>query len=261
MTHTTVGAAGFLTALRSPDAEPELGAAADQASAVGLWSIATALYDELPADVRDGWAHRLCTRLQERYGHDTVTALSVSPGLSVIHDWHGRAVLPLVAEILRGGTSVSLSPLARLHAAAAAGRPTAPDDWRTALHPVLLHLHAAAYDRTSAYAGGHAGARDYALSQGRSAGEADAYGHEYAELSATAGERAFAEAHALTLSDALAQAYAADDHMAYAHTCPASQVRAVIRAYDQKGVGANSVTRLSEGLLSALAENRSLRNR
>ncbi|MFB7776198.1 hypothetical protein [Streptomyces bauhiniae] len=261
MTHTTDGAAGFLTALRSPDAEPELGAAADQASAVGLWSIATALYDELPADVRDGWAHRLCTRLQERYGHDTVTALPVSPGLSVIHDWHSRTVLPLVAEILRGGTSVSLSPLARLHTAAAAGRPTAPDDWRTALYPVLLHLHAAAYDRTSAYAGGHAGARDYALSQGRSADEADAYGHEYAELSATAGERAFAEAHALTLSDALAQAYAADDHMAYAHTCPASQVRAVIRAYDQKGVGANSVTRLSEGLLSALAENRSLRNR
>ncbi|MBZ9639095.1 MULTISPECIES: hypothetical protein [Streptomyces] len=265
MTSTTDGAAGFLTALRSPDAEPRSGSVSGPASPVGLWPVATALHDELPADVRDGWALRLYALLQERYGEDTVTDLLVGSGLSVVHDWHRHTVLPLVAETVPGAEAVPFSSLARLHTGAAAGRPAAPDAWRTALHPVLLHLHAAAYDRTTAYAEGHAGARDYALSQGRSPAEADAYGHEYAELSCTANARAFAEAHALALSDALALAYAADDRGAYADTFPGSHVRAVVRACEQAGPHApaagNPAVRLSEGFLTALVGARPLRSR
>ncbi|MFJ5520891.1 hypothetical protein ACIQB4_28060 [Streptomyces griseoluteus] len=265
MTHTTDGAAGFLTALRPPDPEPDSGTAAQPAPAAGLWSVATALHDELPPDVRDGWARRLYALLQEQYGHDSVTGPPVNRGLSVVHDWQGRTVLPLVAEILSGGQSLPFSALAGLHTAAAAGRPDAPDAWRTALHPVLLHLHAAAYDRTSAYAEGHRGALEYALSQGRSPAEADAYGHEYAELSTTANALAFAEAHALALSDALARAYAADDDTAYAHTCPASQVRVVVRAWDRvspdERAGDDPLARMSDGLLSALARTSPPRNR
>ncbi|MGW8065315.1 hypothetical protein ACVV2G_24365 [Streptomyces ziwulingensis] len=261
MTSTTDGAAGFLTALRAPDAGPGAGPAsgAGPAALVGLWPVATALHAALPAGVRDGWALRLYALLRERYGEGTVT------DLSAVHDWHRHTVLPLVAETVPGAEAVPFSPLARLHTGAAAGRPAAPDAWRTALHPVLLHLHAAAYDRTAAYAEGHAGARDHALSQGRSPAEADAYGHEYAELACTANARAFAEAHALALSDALALAYAADDPGAYAGTFPGSHVRAVVRAGVQAGPRApaagNPAARLSEGFLTALAGARPLRSR
>lgn len=263
MTSTTDGAAEFL---RSGS-----GSGSGPAPPVALWPVATALHDELPADARDGWALRLYALLRERYGEDTVTdrsvgsGLSMGSGLSVVHDWHRHTVLPLVAETVPGAEAVPFSALARLHTGAAAGRPAAPDVWRTALHPVLLHLHAAAYDRTTAYAEGHAGARDHALSQGRSPAEADADGHEYAELSCTANARAFAEAHALALSDALALAYAADDGEAYADTFPGSHVRAVVRAGEQAGPHApaagNPATRLSEGFLTALAGARPLRSR
>ncbi|MFI8008247.1 hypothetical protein [Streptomyces sp. NPDC086010] len=271
MTSTTDGAAGFLTALRSPDAEYRPGATSGPASPMELWPVAGALHDTLPTDVRDGWALRLYALLQERYGKNPVTgppayhSQPVGQRLSVIHDWQRHTVLPLVAETMPGAEAVPFSSLTRLHTEASAGRATAPDAWRTALHPFLLHLHATAFDRTAAYAEGHDGARAYALSQGRSPAEADAYGHEYAKLSCTANVRAFAEAHALALSDALALTYAADDRGAYVETFPGSSVRAVVRFCHQARshhlAAGNPATRLSEGLLTALIRGRSLWSR
>ncbi|NJQ03834.1 hypothetical protein [Streptomyces zingiberis] len=261
MTSTADGAAAFLNALRSPHATS--GSRPGPASPAWLWPVATALHDALPAGSRDGWALRLYALLQERYGKDTVGGPSVGgPGPAVVHDWHRHTVLPLVAGTAPGAEAVPISPLVLLHTEAAAGRPAAAEVWRSALYPVLLHLHAAAYDRTGVHAEGHAVARDYALSRGRTPAEADAYGHEYAELSSTANARAFAEAHALALGDALALAYATGDGGAYADTLPGSQVRAVVRACEQAGPHApgagGPAARLSEGFLTALAGTRPL---
>ncbi|GAA4803775.1 hypothetical protein [Streptomyces ziwulingensis] len=273
MTSTADGAVGFLAALRSPDAGPRSGAAFP----AWVWPLAAALHDELPPGDRDDWALRLhalllegCGEAQEkcaesregcqegcREGREHGVA-----GLSVVHDWHRRTVLPLLAGTAPAAQRVPFAPLVRLHTEAAAGRPAGPDAWRAALHPVLLHVHAAAYDRRTAYAEGHAGARDYALSLGRSPAEADAYGHEYAELSCTANARAFAEAHALALSDALAHAYAGDGCGAYVDTFPGSYVRAVVRACARAGPRAaagDPSPRLAEGLLTALAATRPAR--
>ncbi|MFF8096875.1 hypothetical protein [Streptomyces sp. NPDC016675] len=264
MTSTTDGAAEFLTALRSPNSEHWTEPMSNASSPVELWPVATALHNALPTDVRDGWALRLYALLQKQHGEQSVTNLPTRSGLSVVHDWQRHTVLPLLAETVPGAEAVPFSSLVPLHAEATAGRPAAPDVWRAALHPVLLHLYAAAYDRKTAYTEGHAGARDYALSHGRTPAEADTYGHEYAELSCTANARAFAEAHALALSNVLALAYAADDRGAYADTFPGSHVRAVLRACERArahcSAAGNAAVRLSEGLLTALAGAQSLRS-
>ncbi len=137
--------------------------------------------------------------------------------------------------------------LGDLHRDAAQGGTADQGTWRTALTPVLLHLYDTAYDRTSAYAEAHTGARDYALANGFSESEADTYGHEYARLSSDANALACAEAHAEALGSALARAYASDGYEAYADTYPEAQLRAVARA-----LGAVPITGPAEGFLSAL---------
>ncbi|MFF6990254.1 hypothetical protein [Streptomyces sp. NPDC010273] len=197
-----------------------------------LGRLATALHEELPTDTRDDWAARLHTLLGA--GPDTGT-------LRAVHIWHADTVLPLLGE------DPVFAALGALHRDAAQGATADQGAWRTALTPVLLHLYDAAYDRTSAYAEAHTGARDYALANGFSATEADTYGHEYAWLSSDANALACAEAHAEALGPALARAYASDGCEAYADTFPEAQLRAVARA-----LGAGSVTRPAEGFLSAL---------
>lgn len=218
---------------------PEAFAAArwNPASAHPSWSarLAAVLHEELPADTRDGWAIRLRTLLGAE--PDTST-------LRAVHTWHADTVLPLLGE--HGDTAV-FTALGVLHREAAHGGTVDQDTWRTALTPVLLRLHDAAYDRTGAYAEAHTGARDHALANGFSATEADTYGHAYARLSSDANARACAEAHAEALGPALARAYASDACEAYADTYPDAQLRAVTRA-----LGAASVPRLAEGFLSAL---------
>jgi len=232
---TTAAPEAFLAALRNPASEPP--------AVPWLWHVATALYEQLPTDTREGWASRLHALLGE--GPETST-------LHAVHAWHADTVLPFLAEEAHDRDSTVFGALRDLHSQAARGSTADQDTWRTALTPVLLRLYDAAYDRTSAYAEAHAGARDYALANGFSATEADGYGHEYARLSTDANARAFAEAHAEALGLALARAYATDGSEAYADTYPDAQLRAVVRATTERG-DSLPAARLAEGLLSALA--------
>ncbi|MEV0485369.1 hypothetical protein AB0I69_32755 [Streptomyces sp. NPDC050508] len=239
---TTAAPEAFLTALRNPAPEPPTAALAGAPPATWLWRVATALHEQLPTDTREDWATRLYALLGE--GPETST-------LYAAHAWHSDTVLPLLAEAAHDGDSSAFAALTDLHRAAARGRTADQDTWRSTLTPVLLRLYDAAYDRTSAYAEAHTGARDYALANGFSATEADGYGHEYARLSSDANARSSAEAHAEALGPALGWAYATDGCEAYADTYPDAQLRAVVRATTERG-DSLSAPRLAEGLLSAL---------
>jgi hypothetical protein len=241
------GRAAFLAALRAQTADPpDPVAVCGAAPTPWLWDIATALYDLLPANAADGWAVQLLTLLTEH---------PPPQELLVVHRWQAQTVLPLVSRTSRPQETDAVTELAGLHTLAAQGTTTGQNAWRTALTPVLLHLHHAAYDRTNAYVQSHVGARDFALSNGFSAADADSYGHEYARLSSNSNAHMFAESHARALSVALALAYSTGDCIAYADTWPRTQVRVVVKALaDGTGTGdaAPSVTCLARGLLTAL---------
>ncbi|MGY4981847.1 hypothetical protein ACWCYL_32705 [Streptomyces sp. 900105755] len=231
MATTTAATAAFLAALRTGAAEPpEAGVPA------WLWRLAGVLHEALPPPAANAWATRL---------HGLLGSAMPPAGLCAVHVWQADTVLPLLA-----GTADTAAPTA-LHRAAARGRPAGRAAWRSALGPLLLRLHDAAYDRASAYAEGLTGARDHALANGYPADEADAYGHAYARLATEANARACAEAHAQALGPALAAAYAADDARGYADTFPEAQLRAVLRATAVAG-DAPRPEPLADGLLTAL---------
>ncbi|TWD17695.1 hypothetical protein FB570_111308 [Streptomyces sp. T12] len=235
----------FLAALRVSAAEPPSTAVAGAPPPDWLWDVATALHENLPADKGDAWAVRL---------HGLLGAEPRTTGLRAIHSWHADTVLPLLTETMPEEHRLALAALGDLHRAAAQGQVAGHDSWATALTPVLLGLHDAAYDRPSAYAEAHTGARDYALANGFAPAEADDYGHDYARVSCEANVRRFADAHAEAVGAGLARAYATDSPAAYADTCPGAQSRAVVRAMtardDQAGPGV--CLRLADGLLTAL---------
>lgn len=239
---TTAGTEAFLAALRDPADEPPAAGPAGAPPPVWLWRLATAVHEHLPSAAGAEWAARL---------HGLLTAADHPFDLRAVHLWHAHTVLPFLTERAAGAEPAVFDTLGALHRAAARGTPADRDTWRAALGPVLLWTHAAAHDRASGYAEGHANARDYALANGFAAAEADAYGHAYARLSTEAGARAFAEAHAEALGDALASAYASGDGRAYADTYPGAHLRAVVRATAARD-GGPRVSRLAEGLLTAL---------
>ncbi|MFD9002989.1 hypothetical protein ACFV0T_18740 [Streptomyces sp. NPDC059582] len=282
---TTAASEAFLAALRSSAAEPPTAAVAGAPSPTWLWHVASALHEQLPADIADGWAARLHGLLAER---------PPATGLHAVHVWHADTIVPLLARAVPDEDSAVITALGDLHRATTAGRPADRDTWRTVLGPALLRLYDAAYDRASTYAEAHTSARDYALANDFVPAEADIYGHEYARLSSEANARAFAEAHARVLGDALSRAYVTegrdgteerngtegregtdrrdgregtdgrdvmhgremtDECAAYADTYPGAQVRAVVRATTTRDDPFPSV-RLAEGLLLALEASR-----
>ncbi|MFJ9562327.1 hypothetical protein ACIRQQ_20025 [Streptomyces fuscichromogenes] len=234
MATTTAAPAAFLAALRIPAAEPPAAGVP-----AWLWRLATAVHGELPPTAADAWATRL---------HGLLGTSGVPAGLRAVHVWQADTVLPLLA-----GT-VDTAGAADLHRAAVRGAPADRETWRSALGPLLLGLHGAAYDRACAYAQGYAGARDHALANGYATAEADAYGHAYARLSTEANADAFAEAHVRALGPALAAAYATDDAEAYAATFPGAHLKAVVRATTAAD-GTARTPRLAEGLLTAVKES------
>ncbi|MFE9449974.1 hypothetical protein [Streptomyces sp. NPDC006739] len=226
-------------------ADPEACPAAPPTPA-WLGDLAAALHERLPPDAGDDWARRLYGLLGTR---------APVAGLAVLHTWHCRTVLPLLAEQVRDDDPGAFEPLGDLHRTAALGTPVAGETWSAVLAPALLRVYGAAYDRAGAYTEAHLNARDHALANGFSPADAEAYGHAYARLSSDANATAFAEAHAEALGPALAHAYATDDGQAYADTFPGSQLRAVIRAATPPEEAAEHVVeRLAEGLLTALAD-------
>lgn len=186
------------------------------------------------------WTEQLTSTLREGLMTDetlvpTADALR-GGGMRVLHHWHARTTLPLLAatdptdgeESTRPLTPVK--PLIDLHLRAADGTLAPTAAWATALHPVLLTTYRRAYPHVTAYAEAHVNARDYALANGRTCTEADEYGHKYARLSTTTNAEAFATAHADALTWALAHAYATADPDAYTATFPSSQTRATAHA-------------------------------
>ncbi|MEV5148634.1 hypothetical protein AB0L14_30645 [Streptomyces sp. NPDC052727] len=219
MSTDAVGAEAFLAALTTAAPAPP----ADTRVPDGVWHLLTALYEELPGPVADGWARAV---------HGALRAGPPAGGLWAVHAWQAGTVLPLLATAWPDDASGAVADLAALHRAATRA-PVAYDSWQTALRPVLLRVYGAAYDHRSAYAEAHTNARSYALAHGHTPAEADAYGHRYAGLSTDANAASFAEAHARAVGDALALAYAGDRAEPYAATYPAAQVRAVVRALER----------------------------
>ncbi|GAA3856499.1 hypothetical protein [Streptomyces sedi] len=147
----------------------------------------------------------------------------------LVHDWHARAVLPLLAET--EPPEPVYEPLRRLHAEAAEGRPAPEADWRAALHPALLTLHRAAFPHAEFHAKAHATALADATGHGRGPDEARRFADNTARRIADTDARCFAEAHALALTPALAAAYAASDPAAYTATFPTAHVNAYLAAH------------------------------
>ncbi|MFF9760605.1 MULTISPECIES: hypothetical protein [Streptomyces] len=218
-----------------------------------LWQLTGVLHEQLPPGARETWAHRI---------HRALATGARAAGLRAVHVWQAGTVLPLLARTAPDGPAGSLAAPADLHRAALDAR-VAEETWRTALRPVLLRKYHDAYDRAGAYTEAHDDARDYALANGHSHADADAYGHRYAELSTDANADAFAEAHARAVGDALARAYAADDWQAYAATFPGAQLRAVVRAAAAPACGEDGAalpdtsvpTSLAEGFADAVADS------
>jgi hypothetical protein len=216
-----------------------------------LWQLTDVLHEQLPHGARETWARRI---------HRALAAGARATGLNAVHVWQAGTVLPLLARTAPDGPAGSLAALADLHRAALDAR-VAEETWRAALRPVLLRKYHDAYDRESVYNEAHDNARDYALANGYSPADADAYGHRYAELSTDANADTFAEAHARAVGDALARAYAADDWQAYAATFPGAQLRAVVRAAAMPACGEDGTvlpdtsvgTSLAEGFADAIA--------
>ncbi|WP_051777826.1 hypothetical protein [Streptomyces violaceorubidus] len=247
---TTADRDAFRAALRARAAEPPgPGTAGGAAPPAWAWHLVTVLHELLPTDVADDWVDRL---------HTVLTEHRVPRGLNAVHRWQADTVLPLLARTSHARDNAAVTVLSDLHTSAGRGAPAGRDAWRAALAPVLLRLHDAAYDRTSAYTQSHTGARDFALANGYSAADADAYGHEYAHLSNEVNARAFAQSHALALGEALSVAYATDGDRAYAQTWPGAQARAVVRACagsaptDGAAAAAAAAVGLADGLLTAL---------
>ncbi|MFJ6835609.1 hypothetical protein [Streptomyces sp. NPDC091209] len=225
------------------------------------------------------WAEQLTTVLREFLptpegvpGTDDLRRA----GLSAIHRWQARTVLPLLTRaepdggpVAEPGDGAGAEPgaecpspplpterLIGLHLRAARGDTADEPAWATALHPVLLDTYRRAYPHAAAYAEAHANARDYALANGRSPAEADDYGHAYARLSTAANAESFATAHADALTPALAHVYATADPDAYTETFPGSQARAAAHACAPAGRPPDPAVfrHLTEGLGAALTD-------
>lgn len=258
---STAGTEAFLAALRAATAEPPAEAPPDTRVPEWTWHVITVLYEHLPVPLREDWARR---------AHGTLTARPASTGLRAVHTWHARTVLPLLTAARPDDTSETLTDLSTLHLDALR-TPAAEATWRRALRPVLLRMYRAAYDHTAAYAEAHTNARAYAVTNGYSPADADAYGHQYAELSTAANADAFAEAHARAVGAGLAHAYATGRSEAYTGTYPGAQVRALVRAVtastDAEETsapptrGPSAPVTLAEGLLDALSADRATTNR
>jgi hypothetical protein len=231
----------FRAALRTPAAGPPALSGAGVPD--WLWQTAVALHEHLPPDTADDWAARL---------RGALDGAAPAPTLGTAHAWYAHTVLPLLMTTHPEDRS-ALAALAGLHRAAAHRAPAGQDTWTAALHPVLLLLYDSAYDRAGARADAYEGAHGYALANGFSPADADAYGHTYAGLSTDANAHAGARAHASALAPLLAEAFAAADARAYAETFPAAQVRTVVRAAAARGA-TSAAPRLADALSALLAE-------
>ncbi|MEU1283561.1 SpcZ [Kitasatospora sp. NPDC005856] len=213
-----------------------------------LAQVSEVLFDGMDAEAARAWARRV---------HRELERLSGRVPFSVVHDWYCSAVGPMLAEAgARRGGSAAQQHVPALHADALAGGRIDEGTWRGALEPELRELFHHAYPYAEAYATSAAAAGSYALANGYDAAEAARYGETYAELNTAANVRAHADANALANAAALAAAYAAADPDAYAATCPAARVRAVVRVHadpqDEHGEHA-AWARLADGLAVCLA--------
>ncbi|MGK5639797.1 SpcZ [Streptomyces sp. URMC 126] len=183
-----------------------------------LAQFAGALWDGQGADAAGEWARRVhaaCARLDGRVP------------LAVVHDWHARTVVPLLAEDGREAAGTGPYEAVRaLHPRAAAGEPVAEDAWAAALEPALRDTHRRAYPYADAFATAEANALAWARTNDYGETEAAEFADGYAKLNTGANVTSYADANALVHARALAAAYAAGDPVAYAATYPFAAVNA-----------------------------------
>ncbi|MGI5336091.1 SpcZ [Streptomyces sp. CA-181903] len=160
------------------------------------------------------WARRV---------HDACARLDGRVPLTVVHDWHARTVVPLLAG---PDEAVPYEAVRALHLRAAAGEPVAEDAWAGALEPVLRDVHRRAYPYGDAFATAASNALAWARTNDYGEAEAQEFADGYAELSTGANVTSYADANALVHARALAAAYAAADPAAYAACYPFASVNA-----------------------------------
>lgn len=152
------------------------------------------------------------------------TTLPRPLGMDVVHEWHARTVLPLLANGI-GDTDV-LEVLRPLHIRALEAAPPTADEWAAALEPAMRAVYRHAYPKAAAYETARANAHAYATANGYSEDGAVEFAHGYAELSTEATVRSFADANAIATARAVADAFAAADTDAYARSYPYAWARA-----------------------------------
>ncbi|MEU5129710.1 SpcZ [Streptomyces mobaraensis] len=160
------------------------------------------------------WARRV---------HDACARLDGRIPLTVVHDWHARTVVPLLAGPDEAG---SYEDVRALHARAAAGEPAAEGAWAAALEPVLRDVHRRAYPYADAFATSASNALAWARTNDYGEAEAREFADGYARLNTGANVTSYADANALVQARALAAAYAAADPAAYAACYPFAAVNA-----------------------------------
>ncbi|AYN43229.1 SpcZ [Streptomyces dangxiongensis] len=239
---------------------------ADPCSASGpglpdwLWQVIAVLYDgqDAAAAAKD-WALRL---------HDELGRLGGRVPFAVVHDWHARAVAPMLAEACarRGLPRGPQEAVRDMHVRALAGERPGEAEWEAVLEPALREAYRLAYAYAEAFAQAYAGAHAYAVANAYGEGRAAEFASGYAELNTGANAASFAVGNALANAGASAAAWAAADAHAYAEAWPFAHVRVYAHAWagrdgtaapDEADAQARwlraAYRRLADGLVECLA--------
>ncbi|MBC2876591.1 SpcZ [Streptomyces sp. TYQ1024] len=187
-----------------------------------LVQLTGALWDGLEPGTAGEWARRV---------HDACVRLDGRIPLTVVHDWHARTVVPLLA----GPGATPYEAVRALHLRAAEGEPVAEDAWAAALESALRDVHRRAYPYADAFATAASNALAWARTNDYGEAEAREFADGYAELNTGANVTSYADANALVHARALAAAYAAADPAAYAACYPFAAVNAYALALAGQG--------------------------
>ncbi|MDX3854766.1 SpcZ [Streptomyces sp. AK02-01A] len=246
----------FLARLEAVPADPgDKGPAAHPPAETPPWltQVVAALFEGQEPAVSKDWARRV---------HGELERLGGQVPFTVVHDWHARVVVPMLAEAsARDGADTGPQRAVRLlHAKALAGERIEEARWTAALGPVVRDAYRLAYAYADAFATAYAGAHAYATANGFDESAAVEYADTYATMNTGANVESYADANALANAKAMARAYASGDARAYAGTYPFAQVRVCAHAHaDQRQAAGRSerrraaYERLADGLAESLA--------
>ncbi|MEU3187614.1 SpcZ [Streptomyces sp. NPDC006923] len=215
--------------------------------------VVAALFEGQDPAVSKDWARRV---------HSELVRLGGQVPFTVVHDWHARVVVPMLAEASArdGGDTAPQRALLHLHTRALAGERIGEAEWSAALGPVVREAHRRAYAYEDAFATAYAGAHGYARANGFEESAAAEYAGTYATMNTGANAESYADANALANTPVLALAYATGDARAYAEAYPFAQARVCAHAHAGRRQAEGRPERLraahgrlADGLAEALA--------